>query len=44
VIIPNTLTDRMPKVPEGCLGGFWHCLTLEGVMNSIRNGLGMRET
>src|SRR5215212_2351203 len=20
----NTLTDGVPKVPEGCLGGFWH--------------------
>jgi hypothetical protein len=23
-IFPDALTDRVPKVPEGCLGGFWH--------------------
>jgi hypothetical protein len=31
VISPNTLTDRVPKVPKGCSEGFchyWHLITL----------------
>jgi hypothetical protein len=43
---PKALTDGVPKVPKGCSEGFWHLwhlITLERVMNSIRNGLGMRE-
>jgi hypothetical protein len=35
VIIPNALTDGVPKVPEGCSEGFchsWHLITCRSIL------------